>query len=71
MSKISADYLEEQFGNIKFGEESSISYSDFERSLNSYLKEKNVPHYNDYMVQEGSNGPKIDDFEESYDEILY
>ncbi|MFX1273731.1 MAG: hypothetical protein ACFFBP_14245 [Promethearchaeota archaeon] len=70
MSKIKDDYIKEKFGMIKFGEESSIPYIDFERSLNSYLKDKGTPRYSHYMTQKNSKGKFIDDFEEGFEEFF-
>ena len=71
MSKDKDDYIEKNFGEIKFAEESSLSYNDFERSLKSYLKEKDIPRYSHYMTQEKSKGKYVDDFEESFEDHFY
>jgi len=71
MSKSKENFILEKFGLIKFGEESSLSYADYERSLNSYLKEKGTPRYSQYMDQEKNNGKYLDEFEEGFEESFY
>ena len=60
-----------KFGVIKFGEESSYSLKDYERSLNNYLKDKGKPRYSEYMSQEKSKKPQVADFEKSFKDYFY
>jgi len=71
MSKSKENFIQEKFGLIKFGEESSLSYADYERSFNSYLKDKGTPRYSHYMQQEKKNGKYLDDFEEGFEDFFY
>ena len=63
-------FIKEKFGEIKFGEESSICYSDYERSFNSYLKNKGTPRYSHYIEQRKKNGKYLDEFEEGFNTFL-
>ena len=69
MSKSDEIFLE-KFGDIKFAEQNSISYSDYERSLNDYFRIKGIPRYSQYMTQEKTPGKYIEDFEESIEDFL-
>jgi hypothetical protein len=68
MSDTLPDYLK-YFGEIKFGEEKSMSASDFERALNRHLKSSNKVPRGRYKFAEIDNDC-IDDFEESFNEFF-
>ena len=71
MSKITDDFIQEKFGLIKFGEESSLSYADYEHSLNSYLKDKGTPRYSQYMKQQKNTDKYTHEFEEGFEDFFY